>query len=31
MMRINTKQKTLRLVRRLMMTDEFSQYEVAQL
>ncbi|WP_201619715.1 hypothetical protein [Psychrobacter maritimus] len=30
-MRINTKQKTLRLVRRFMMTDEFSQYEVAQL
>ena len=31
MMRINTKQKTLRLVRRLLMTDEFSQYEVVQL
>ncbi|WP_296243561.1 MULTISPECIES: hypothetical protein [unclassified Psychrobacter] len=30
MMRINTKQKTLCLVRRLMMTDEFSQYEVVQ-
>ena len=31
MMRINTKQKTLRLGRRLLMTDEFSQYEVVQL
>lgn len=31
MMRINTKQKKLRLVRRLMINDEFSQYEVVQL
>lgn len=31
MMRIDSKQKTLRLVRRLMMNDEFSQYEVVQL
>ncbi|MBB3107135.1 hypothetical protein FHS24_001652 [Psychrobacter luti] len=31
MMRINTKQKTLRLVRRLLTTDEFSQYEVVQI
>lgn len=31
MMRINTKQKTLCLGRRLLMTDEFSQYEVMQL
>ena len=31
MMRINTKQKTLRLGRRLLTTDEFSQYEVVQL
>lgn len=30
-MRISTKQKTLRLVRHMMMTDEFNQYEVAQL
>lgn len=31
MMRINTKQKTLRLGRRLLTTDEFSQYEVVQI
>lgn len=31
MMRIKTKQKTLRLGRRLLTTDEFSQYEVVQL
>ena len=31
MMRINTKQKTLRLGQRLLTTDEFSQYEVVQL
>ena len=30
-MRINNKQKTLRLVRHLMTTDEFSQYEVVQI
>ena len=30
-MRINNKQKTLRLVRHLMATDEFSQYEVVQI
>ncbi|MDE4454993.1 hypothetical protein [Psychrobacter sp. DAB_AL62B] len=29
-MRINDKQKSLRLIRRLMTTDEFSQYEVVQ-
>ena len=31
MMRIDTKQETLRLVQRLLMTEEFSQYEVEQL
>ena len=31
MMRIDSKQKTLRLVQRLLMTEEFSQYEVVQL
>lgn len=31
MMRINNKQKTLRLGQRLLTTDEFSQYEVVQL
>ena len=30
MMRLNNQQKTLRLGRRLMTTDEFSQYEVCQ-
>ena len=30
-MRIDNKQKTLRLVRHLMTTDEFSQYEVVQI
>lgn len=31
MMRINSKQETLRLGQRLLMTEEFSQYEVEQL
>jgi len=30
MMRLNNQQKILRLGRRLMTTDEFSQYEVCQ-